>query len=139
MDLPTAQRRAASSHYSRPALTPRSDPRDELRRPCAPRAPNHVRWPKWLRLPAQNWLCFVARFHVESTFSAIKRKFGDSVMSKNDAAMINEVLCKILCHNLTCLVQEQETLGIVPVFWKDEEKETTEDPAILPMVQLQRN
>jgi hypothetical protein len=35
--------------------------------------------------------------------------------------MVNEVLCKILCHNLTCLIQEQEALGIVPVFWKDEE------------------
>jgi hypothetical protein len=34
--------------------------------------------------------------------------------------MKNEVLCKFLCHNLTCLIQEQETLGIVPIFWKDE-------------------
>jgi transposase len=70
---------------------------------------------------------YMTRYHkrsnVESTFSAIKRKFGDSVMSKNDVAMINEVLCKILCHNLTCLIQEQETLGIVPVFWKDESVE----------------
>ncbi len=41
-------------------------------------------------------------------------------MSKNPVAMVNEVLCKIICHNLTCLIQEQETLGIVPVFWKDE-------------------
>src|SRR5437899_1146553 len=67
---------------------------------------------------------YMARYHkrsnVESTFSAIKRKFGDSVMSKTDTAMTNEVLCKILCHNLTCLIQEQETLGIVPIFWKDE-------------------
>jgi transposase len=60
------------------------------------------------------------RSNVESTYSAIKRKFGDSVMSKSDAAMVNEVLCKILCHNLTCLIQEEETLGVVPVFWKDE-------------------
>ena len=57
---------------------------------------------------------------MESTFSAIKRKFGDSVMSKTDTAQANEVLCKILCHNLTCLIQEQETLGISPVFWDDE-------------------
>jgi hypothetical protein len=79
---------------------------------------------------------YMAHYHkrsnVESTFSAIKRKFGDSVMSKNDVAMVNEVLCKILCHNLTCLIQEQEELGIVPVFWKDEEKE--EVPAVLPLV-----
>ena len=44
--------------------------------------------------------------------------------------MVNEVLCKILCHNLTCLIQEQETLGIVPVFWKDE-RETERN--VLPM------
>jgi transposase len=39
------------------------------------------------------------RSNVESTFSAIKRKFGDSVRSKCDYAMVNEVLCKILAHN----------------------------------------
>jgi hypothetical protein len=50
------------------------------------------------------------------------RKFGDSVMSKTDTAMVNEVLCKFLAHNLTCLIQEQETLGIVPLFFKDEKK-----------------
>lgn len=67
---------------------------------------------------------YLAHYHkrsnVESTFSAVKRKFGDSVRSKTDTAMVNEVLCKFLCHNLTCLIQEQETLGIIPVFWKDE-------------------
>jgi transposase len=41
------------------------------------------------------------RSNVESTFSAIKRKFGDTVMSRNDVAMVIEVLSKILCHNLT--------------------------------------
>jgi hypothetical protein len=62
-------------------------------------------------------------------------KFGDSVMSKTDAAMVNEVLCKLLCQNLTCLIQEQETLGIAPVFWHDEE-DADDGPAILPMVRL---
>jgi hypothetical protein len=59
------------------------------------------------------------RSNIETTISAIKRKFGGSVMSTNDAAMVNEVLCKLLCQNLTCLIEEQEALGIVPVFWKD--------------------
>jgi hypothetical protein len=31
------------------------------------------------------------------------------------------------------LIQEQETLGIVPVFWKDEQEQDT-GPAILAMV-----
>jgi hypothetical protein len=81
---------------------------------------------------------YVARYHkrsnVESTSSAIKRKFGDLVMSKTDAAMANEVLCKILCYHLTCLIQELETLGIAPVFWQDEEEDDgAEPPAILRM------
>jgi transposase len=80
---------------------------------------------------------YMKRYHkrsnVESTFSAVKRKFGDSVMSKTDTAMVNEVLCKLLCQNLTCLIQEQETLGIAPVFWPNEEK-TDDGPAILPMI-----
>jgi transposase len=74
------------------------------------------------------------RSNAESTFSAIKRKFGDSVMSRTDTAMVNETLCKILCHNLTCLIQEQETLGIVPVFWKDEPEATVSQADVLPLV-----
>jgi transposase len=71
------------------------------------------------------------RSNVESTFSAIKRKFGDAVRSKTDVAMVNEVLCKILCHNLCCLIQEQCELGIEPVFWKDEPVQ--EEPMILSL------
>ena len=40
------------------------------------------------------------RSNCESTFSMVKRKHGDSVRSKTDVAMVNEVLCKFLCHNL---------------------------------------
>jgi transposase len=58
------------------------------------------------------------RSNVESTFSAVKRKFGDSIRSKTDTAMVNEVLCKILCHNLVVLIHEMYELGIDPVFWK---------------------
>jgi len=57
------------------------------------------------------------RSNVESTFSMMKRKFGDSVRSKTDVAMTNEVLCKIICHNLVVLIHEMYELGIDPVFW----------------------
>jgi transposase len=57
------------------------------------------------------------RSNVESTFSMMKRKFGDSVRSKTDVAMTNEVLCKILCHNLVVLIHEMHELGIDPTFW----------------------
>ena len=44
------------------------------------------------------------RSNVESTFSMMKRKFGDGLRSKTDVAMFNETLCKILCHNLVVLI-----------------------------------
>ena len=59
---------------------------------------------------------FLARYHkrsnVETTFSMIKRKFGDSLRSKTDTAMVNEALCKILAHNLVVLIHEIHELGI---------------------------
>jgi transposase len=58
------------------------------------------------------------RSNVESTFSMMKRKFGDSLRSKTDVAMVNETLCKVLCHNLVVLIHEMYELGIDPVFWQ---------------------
>ena len=59
---------------------------------------------------------FLAHYHkrsnVESTFSMIKAKFGDHVRSKTDKAMANEALCKVLCHNVCCLIQSACELGI---------------------------
>jgi transposase len=59
------------------------------------------------------------RSNVESVFSMIKAKFRDHVRSKTDVAMVNEVLCKILCHNICCLIQESHELGIATVFWAE--------------------
>jgi transposase len=69
------------------------------------------------------------RSNVESTFSAVKRLFGDSVRSKGDAAMKNEVLCKILCYNITCIIHAWYELGIEPVFTAVQPQET--EPAVL--------
>jgi transposase len=63
---------------------------------------------------------FLAHYHqrsnVESTFSSIKRKFGGAVRSKRFSAQVNEVLCKVLCHNLSMLVHAMHELGVVPEF-----------------------
>ncbi len=61
----------------------------------------------------------------------IKRKFGDSVRSRTDAAMANEAYCKILAHNLCVVHQSHVELGIEPVFWQDEPKGGA---VVLPMV-----
>ena len=59
------------------------------------------------------------RSNVETTFHMIKAKFGDHVRSKTDVAMVNEVLCKIICHNIACLIQEIHERGIEATFWAE--------------------
>lgn len=59
------------------------------------------------------------RSNVESTFHMIKSKFGDSVRSKTETAQINEALCKVLCHNICCLIQSMFELGLKPKFWSE--------------------
>lgn len=65
---------------------------------------------------------FLAHYHkrsnVESTFSAIKRKFGGAVRSKLFVAQTNEILCKVLCHNLATLVHAMHELGVEPTFFQ---------------------
>jgi transposase len=61
---------------------------------------------------------FLAHYHrrsnVESTVMMIKTKFGDAVRSKTEVAARNEVLAKILCHNICCLISAMYELGIDP-------------------------
>ena len=40
------------------------------------------------------------RSNVETVMHMIKSKFGDSIRSKNYIAQVNEVLGKVLCHNI---------------------------------------
>ena len=53
------------------------------------------------------------------TRTLVERKFGDAVRSKTDVAMMNEALCKVLCHNLVVLIHEMHELGIEPAFWAE--------------------
>lgn len=57
------------------------------------------------------------RSNIESTVMMIKTKFRDHVRSKTDVAMKNEVLGKILCHNICCIISAIYELGINPQFW----------------------
>ena len=77
---------------------------------------------------------FLAHYHkrsnVESTFSMMKAKFGDAIRSRTDVAMKNEALCKILCHNICCLIQSIYELGITATFWGQDESAETEPVAV---------
>ncbi|MGH9278451.1 MAG: transposase [Acidimicrobiales bacterium] len=64
-------------------------------------------WSRMYHLFAYDRDRFLAHYHrrsnVESTFSMIKRKFGDSLRSRSDQGQINEVLAKVVAHNLCVL------------------------------------
>jgi hypothetical protein len=70
------------------------------------------------------------RSNVESTFSMLKAKFGADLRSKSETSMVNESLCKVLCHNLCCLIQSHYELGIAMMFWGDE---TVGEPEAMPI------
>ena len=73
-------------------------------------------WRKMFHYFVYNQEDFLQHYHlrsnVESTNYMIKSKFTDLVRSKEKTAQINEVLLKVLCHNLVVLIQEMHELGI---------------------------
>ncbi len=73
-------------------------------------------WQKLFHFYNYNRPEFLKHYHersnVETTFSMIKGKFGMGLRSKTDTAQKNELLCKILAHNICCLVSSIFELGI---------------------------
>ena len=57
------------------------------------------------------------RSNVETAFSMIKGKFGDAIRARDPRAQENEVLTKVLAHNLCCLISSMHELAIKPEFW----------------------
>ena len=70
------------------------------------------------------------RSNAETTMAMIKAKFGASVRSKSQTAQVNEVLCKILCHNVCVLIQSFYELGIESTFGTAEPKGQAEPKVI---------
>ena len=73
-------------------------------------------WARMYHYFAFNREAFLAHYHqrsnVETTFSMVKGKFGDSVRSKSDRGQVNEVLCKMLAHNICVVIKAMETFGL---------------------------
>jgi transposase len=80
-------------------------------------------WKRMYHYYEYNQESFMQHYHkrsnVESTFHMIKSKFGDSLRSKTKTALINEALCKVLCHNICCLIQSMFELNLKPKFWAE--------------------
>ncbi|MDO8647501.1 MAG: IS5 family transposase, partial [Candidatus Diapherotrites archaeon] len=62
------------------------------------------------------------RSNVESTFSMIKQKFGKEIMSRGFQSQTNEVLLKILCNNICCLIHEYYENNIESYYSTDQPK-----------------
>jgi transposase len=78
-------------------------------------------WQKMYALFVYQRDTFLSRYHarsnVETTFSMIKAKFGDSLRSKSDVGQINEVLCKVIAHNICVLIACIHEIGLeTPTF-----------------------
>lgn len=85
--------------------------------------PKSTLWTRMYHFYSFNQERFMQSYHkrsnVETTFHMIKSKFGDSLRSKTKTAQINEALCKVLCHNICCLIQSMYELGLKPKFWAE--------------------
>jgi len=57
-----------------------------------------------------------SRSNTETVMHMIKSKFSGIIRSKVDTACINEILLKVLCHNICVLISEMFELGIKPEF-----------------------
>ena len=63
------------------------------------------------------------RSNSETVFHIIKTKFGDDIKSKKDIAQINELLVKVLCHNVCVIIQEINELGVKAEFSLEQTRE----------------
>jgi transposase len=85
--------------------------------------------PLWTRLYhfySLNKEWFDRRYHkrsnAESTNAMIKTKFGERLRSRTRVSQFNELLCKVLCHNICVTIQTYYELGIEPTFWEGDKK-----------------
>jgi transposase len=84
------------------------------------RSKGSMLWHKMFHYFQMNQEEFLQHYHkrsnVESTFAAIKKKFGETLKSKNRVAQENELLCKFIAYNLTVVIHEMFELGIKAEF-----------------------
>ena len=79
-------------------------------------------WDRLFHYFAFNRADFLAHYHkrsnVESTMHMLKAKFGPSLRSKSETAQVNELLSKVVAHNLCVLVSAFHELKIEPKFYQ---------------------
>jgi transposase len=95
-------------------------PRFHLKKGLTKKSKGHPAWKQMLYYAEEHPEEYDSEYHtrsnVECTNSAKKRKFGDSVRSKNDTAQENESQGSWCCYNFTVLSRAYYELGIEPNF-----------------------
>lgn len=95
-----------------PYILPKSNSKLSVKRPWR----DTEAWDRMITLWRHNEEEFRKHYHlrnnVESTFSAMKRKFLPYIRSKDLIAQRNEILAKICCHNASVLVNAIFELGV---------------------------
>lgn len=86
--------------------------------------PKHTIWKKMYHYYLYNHEEFMKHYNQrsnsETVFHMIKTKFRDNLRSKGKIAQINELLLKVLCHNICVVIQEMSELGIKGEFIVEE-------------------
>lgn len=90
--------------------------------PFIPMKPNYIddpkvpAWSKLYRMYQFKREEFLEHYHQrsnsESAFSSMKRKFGDFIRSRTPVAQVNEMLLKVLAHNVVNLIHSMYELGV---------------------------
>ena len=77
-------------------------------------------WQNMIRTWKKHQMLFAQHYHrrsnVESTFGALKRKYGDFCRCKLPVAQENEILARIICHNAAVLSESMLSNDLKPEF-----------------------
>ncbi|MGB7124101.1 MAG: transposase, partial [Thermoplasmata archaeon] len=72
------------------------------------------------------------RPQVECTFSAIKQKMGERLLSRNHSAQVAEVTAKFVAYNITVLIRQMFERNVLPDFLKRPEQPKITPATLLP-------
>jgi transposase len=68
------------------------------------------------KMPEEYNLHYHQRSNIETTFHMLKQRYGHRLLTKEFVANENEIKARVLCHNLTVLIQEAAERGVIADF-----------------------
>ncbi len=71
-----------------------------------------------------------SRSNIETTFFAVKTKFGDCLKNKTFTSQTNEVLCKLIAYNITVLISAMFELKIEPNLFCSESVKSAQEVSL---------